>query len=142
MNRSLMKQLFSIFVFLLLGCVKLSASTATNFEVVVSITADALKEYEAPQALLIHQDFIFTSVHVTLEKESQSVFTTDNEKAEEETPTSVKKGASIPALYPAIHFTTQFVATCDTPKKRFHSRNYFVYIPSNTIQILFCTFRI
>jgi len=142
MNRSLMKQLLSFFVFLLLGCVKLSASTTNDFDAVSDNTLEIESHYNLPKALLIPQDFIFTSVHVTLEKESRSFFTTDNEKAEEETPTSVKKGASIPALHPAIHFATQFVATCDTPKKRFQPRNYFVYFPSNTIQILFCTFRI
>lgn len=137
-----MKQLLSFFVFLLLGCVKLSASTTNDFEMIAPDTQDAVSEYNFSHALLIPQDFIFTSVHITLEKESRNVFTTDNEKAEEEVPTSVRKPSNVYALDASVYFATRFVATSDAAKQTFQPRNYFAYYPSNTIQILLCTFRI
>lgn len=142
MNKSLMKQLLSFFVFLLLGCVKLSANTTNDFEVISTDTSQEVTAYNASHALLIPQDFIFTSVHVTLEHESRTFFTTDNVKAEEEVPTSVKKPTNIFALTASVYFATKFVATDATPKQRFPERNHIVYFPSNTLQILFCTFRI
>ena len=142
MNKSLMKQLLSFFVFLLLGCVKLSASTTNDFDAVSDNPLEIEVRYNAPQALLIPQYFIFTSVHVTLEQESKNIFTTDNEKAEEEVPTSVKKPTSIFSLEASVYFTTKFVTAGDRPTKRFHHRNHGAYFPYNTLQILFCTFRI
>ncbi|RZK02418.1 MAG: hypothetical protein EOO46_18550 [Flavobacterium sp.] len=142
MNQLLMKQLLSFFVFLLLGCVKLSACTTNDFDAVSDNLLEIEARYDAPQAVLIPQDFIFSSVHVTLEQESKNIFTTDNEKAEEEVPTSVKKPTNIYAFEASVYFATKFVATGDAPIKRFHATNYVTYFPSNTIQILFCTFRI
>ncbi|MFY0481973.1 hypothetical protein ACI6PS_05150 [Flavobacterium sp. PLA-1-15] len=139
-----MKQLLSFFVFLLLGCVKLSASTVNDFETIETtetVTPEVINN-DAPHALLIPQDFIFTSVHITLEQESKNIFTTDNEKAEEEVPTSVKKPTNGAFVLANPHFLKQFVGSDDSSIKQFQPRNYFVYFPSNTIQILFCTFRI
>lgn len=127
---------------MLLGCAKLSACTTNDFDAVSENPLEIEARYNAPQAVLIPQDFIFTSVHVTLEQESKNIFTTDNEKAEEEVPTSVKKPSSVYTLDASVYFATKFVATGDAPAKRFHHRNYVAYFPSNTIQILFCTFRI
>jgi len=143
MKSSLMKSLFFSFIFLMMGCANLFGHHH-NVDVKAMPSYEVMHKSQAynDDALLVHQDFIFSTIHTTLEVDHRTVYTTDNEQVEEEVHTSAKKGASIPALHPAIHFTTQFVAACDTPKKRFQPRNYFVYFPSNTIQILFCTFRI
>ncbi|MDR6968225.1 hypothetical protein J2X31_002242 [Flavobacterium arsenatis] len=141
MDKSLMKQLLSFFVFFLLGCVKLSANTANNFEMIATDTSDTVAEYNYSHALLIPQHFIFTSVHTTFESNYRTVYATDNEKVEEEESITTKKATSV-ATFPKVLYSEQVVALQLTPKKEISSRNYFVYFSSNTIQILFCTFRI
>lgn len=140
MNQSLMKTLFSFILFLVLGCVKLSARHTVDVQALPTYSV-AHHSQEYGDDLLMHQNFLFPSVHTTLEINHRTVCTTDNEKVEEEESITAKKNSSIPALSKDL-FPAQFVTLSYSLKKEFPTRNYFVYFPSNTIQILFCTFRI
>lgn len=141
MNQSLMKTLFSFFLFLVLGCVKLSARHTVDVQALPSYSVAHSPQGYGDDLLLMHHNFLFPSVHTTLEANHRTVYTTDNEKVEEEESITAKKGSSIPALSKDL-FPAQFVTLSYSLKKEFPPRNYFVYFPSNTIQILFCTFRI
>lgn len=140
MNKSLMKHLLAFIVFILFGCVKISAANACDFQAMSTLVTEVSN---VSGALQDPHDSVSASVHLTLEHESKSFFTTNNEKAEEEVPVSVKKSINIAVLHPAVYFLAQLATSGNnTNQKWFPQRNHATYFPSNTIQILFCTFRI
>lgn len=137
MIKTLMKYLVAIYVILLCGYGNLYANE--NQEIADILLSKASKQSEAIQSF---HDLMTQSLQSNVSQDTNKISATDNEVAEEEEVTSVKKDKTSSVYFSTVLYAEQLGCLCNNIKKRLPQSKFFARFLTNKLHIIFSVFRI
>lgn len=130
-----MKYFFSLYIVLLNVWGSLYANT--NPSHATSSLTQVLSSVQNSESHVVQEhDYIISYFQATLEKENELVFATDNEVAEDEKLTSVKKDLSHSSYFTTVLYAEQLGCLCNNVKKRLIYSRLFVPIAVSKLNVL------
>lgn len=137
MIKILMKYLVAIYVILLCGYGNLYANE--NQDSADILLSKASKQSEAIQSF---HDLMKQSLQSNVSQDTNKISATDNEVAEEEEVTSVKKDKTSSVYFSTVLYAEQLGCLCNNIKKRLPQSKFFARFLTNKLHIIFSVFRI
>ena len=130
-----MKYFFSLYIILLNVWGNLYANTNPS-HATSSLTQVLSTVHYAQTLVATEYDNVTSYFQATLEKENELVFATDNEVAEDEKLTSVKKDLSHSSYFTTVLYAEQLGCLCNNVKKRLIYSRLFVPIAVSKLNVL------